>query len=617
MIGRLISRGSAKRGLDGRASGERGAIAPFAALMLVPLIGTAALATDVGLWYAQQRHLQVATDVSALSAALKITDATAIAGNLLKANGFETASLTSAVPGVYCPDGATPADRFKTGLTACETGGAAPDEYSAVQVTAHTTVPGVLSRSLMKTDDGQAGQGGASGQEGIYPISTRSTAARIDEAGLQAGTGLLTLDTTQSPLLNAVLGGVLGTKINLTAVHYNGLVNADIDALTFLDALATHVGASVGTYDGLLDSRIKVGDILQAAIDVLHRQGNIAGVDLDALNALLALQSQITGNPDLALGTLLDLGFWKTQEVGSSTKPSALQAGLNLYQLVTLSAQVANSQNFISIPALTVGLPGIASVTVSATVIEKPQRPPFAFGPKGISVHTAQVRTQIKLQLLDLFGLLGQGVQLPVYIEAASGDATLGPITCDPDVRVEVDATVHAAAAYIGTTTMDVMTNFSHKIDYQKDIQRAPLVDVGLLFIGLVHIDGRAKLELFEGQKTMVFDKQDIDDQVAQQVWGGGVVDNLLGSLGIDPVTKQPNLDLRACILTLGQTCLLPVDLSVVSGTVTALNQLLAPVIKGLLDPLVDNLLAALGVRVGVMDVVVTGVRCGVPVLIK
>uniref|UniRef100_UPI0031DE7C53 pilus assembly protein TadG-related protein n=1 Tax=Inquilinus sp. TaxID=1932117 RepID=UPI0031DE7C53 len=136
MIGRLIRRGS----------GDGGAIAPFAALMLVPLIGTAALATDVGLWYAQQRHLQVATDVSALSAALKISDATTIAGNLLKANGFETSSLTSAVPGVYCPEGAKPADRFKLGLTACEAGDPAPDEYSAVQVTAHTTVPGVLSR---------------------------------------------------------------------------------------------------------------------------------------------------------------------------------------------------------------------------------------------------------------------------------------------------------------------------------------------------------------------------------------------------------------------------------------------------------------------------------------
>ncbi|KGM35028.1 hypothetical protein P409_06880 [Inquilinus limosus MP06] len=585
--------------------------------MLVPLIGTAALATDVGLWYAQQRHLQVATDVSALSAALKISDATTIAGNLLKANGFETSSLTSAVPGVYCPEGAKPADRFKLGLTACEAGDPAPDEYSAVQVTAHATVPGVLSRSLLQTGDGQMGQGGSPNKEGIYPISTRSTAARIDEAGLQAGTGLLTLDTTQSPLLNAVLGGVLGTKINLTAVHYNGLVNTDIDALTFLDALATHVGASVGTYDGLLDSNVKVGQILQAAIDVLHKQGNIAGLDLDALNALLALQSQIAGNPDLALGKLLDLGLWKTQEVGSSTKPSALQAGLNLYQLVTLSAQVANSQNFISIPSLTLGLPGVASVEVAATVIEKPQRPPFAFGPKGISVHTAQVRTQIKLQLLDLFGLLGQGIQLPVYIEAASGDATLGPITCDPDVRVEVDATVHAAAAYIGTLPMGLMTNFSHKINYQTDIQPAPLIDIKVLLLGLVHIDGRAKLELLEGHKTMVFDKQDIDDQVAQQVWGGGAVDNLLGSLGIDPVTGKPNLELKACVLSLGNICLLPVDLSVVSSTVTALNQLLAPVIKGVLDPLVDNLLAALGVRIGVMDVVVTGVRCGVPVLIE
>lgn len=608
MIGRLRRRGS----------GERGAIAPFAALMLVPMIGTAALATDIGLWYAQQRHLQAATDVSALSAALKITDATAIAGNLLQANGFEATNLTSAVPGVYCPDAASAEDRFKLGLTACADDEPAPDEYSAVQVTAHTTVPGVLSRALLQTGDGQMGQSGASpNKEGIYPISTQATAARVDMAGLQAGTGLVTLDTTQSPLLNAVLGGVLGTRINLTAVHYNGLVNTDIDALTFLDALATHVGASVGTYDGLLDSRVKVGQILQAAIDVLNKEGNIAGLDLAALNALVALQSQVTGNPDLALGTLLDLGVWKNQEVGGSTKPSALQAGLNLYQLVTLSAQVANSQNFISIPSLTLGLPGVASVQVAATVIEKPQRPPFAFGPKGISVHTAQVRTQIKLQLLDLFGLLGQGIQLPVYIEAASGDATLRSITCDPDVRVGVDADVKAAAAYIGTLPMNLMTNFSHKINYQTDIQPAPLVDIGVLFIGLVRLTGRAKLELLEGHKDMVFDKQDIDDQVAQQVWGGGAVDNLLGSLGIDPVTGKPNLELKACVLSLGQLCLLPVDLSVLSTTVTALNQLLAPVIKGVLDPLVDNLLAALGVRVGVMDVVVTGVRCGVPVLIE
>lgn len=607
MIGRLIRRGS----------GDGGAIAPFAALMLVPLIGTAALATDVGLWYAQQRHLQVATDVSALSAALKISDATTIAGNLLKANGFETSSLTSAVPGVYCPEGAKPADRFKLGLTACEAGDPAPDEYSAVQVTAHTTVPGVLSRTLTRTGDG--GQGGASGQEGIYPISTRSTAARIDEAGLQAGTGLLTLDTTQSPLLNAVLGGVLGTKISLTAVHYNGLVNTDIDALTFLDALATHVGASVGTYDGLLDSNVKVGQILQAAIDVLHKQGNIAGLDLDALNALLALQSQVTGNPDLALGKLLDLGLWKTQEVGSSTKPSALQAGLNLYQLVTLSAQVANSQNFISIPSLTVGLPGVASVQVAATVIEKPQTPPFAFGPRGISVHTAQVRTQIKLQLLDLFGLLGQGIQLPVYIEAAPGNATLTSITCDPEVKVGVGADIDLAAAYIGTLPMNLMTNFSHKIDYQADIQPAPLVDVSVLgLIGLVRINGRAKLEgLFANHADLIFDQADIDGRISQSVYGSPKVENLLGSLGIDPVTGKPNLDLKACLLGLGQLCLLPVDLKVVSTTVTALNQLLAPVIKGLLDPLVDNLLAALGVRVGVMDVTVTGVRCGVPVLIR
>jgi uncharacterized membrane protein len=34
------------------------------------------------------------------------------------------------------------------------------------------------------------------------------------------------------------------------------------------------------------------------------------------------------------------------------------------------------------------------------------------------------------------------------------------------------------------------------------------------------------------------------------------------------------------------------------------------------LDPLVDGLLEALGVKLGYMDVTATGVRCGVPALV-
>ncbi|WP_342235658.1 pilus assembly protein TadG-related protein [Inquilinus sp. OTU3971] len=603
--------------------GDRGAIAPFAALMLLPLIGTAALATDVGLWYAQRRHLQAATDMAALSAAQNPANASAIAGDLLQRNGFDTEALVSTTLGTYCPDVAIspPSARFLPGLATCPDGTSPPAE-NAVMVSAQTIVPGVLSRAVLSDDEGSGQIGGTPGADdpNLHKVSVQATAARIDEAGFQAGTGLVAIDTQKSALLNAVLGNVLGTRINLTAVQYEGLLNADIDALTFLDALAVNIDVSAGTYGGLLDATVGVGDLLQAAIDALSTAGAVAGVTIDGL---ASLQGQIAGNPELTVGDLLDLGVWKNLPIGESKAPTALAADLNVFQLVTMAIQVANKHNAIYIPALDVGLPGIASLQVTATVIEPRKSPPFAFGPKGMTVHTAQVRLQLKLQLLDLFGLLGQGIQLPLYVEAGYGDATLKDISCglEPakDATVTVEARSGVAKAFIGVLPPDLMTNFSHELTVE-DFQPAALVDVSLLgLIGIVRVSGRAGVDVGGGPyQKLVFDRDDIDDHVAQSVASAGMIDNLLAELGaIDPVTKEPVLKLSACIISLGGFCLIPVKLDAVGNTVGALHQLLDPVINGLLDPLVDNLLAALGIRLGVMDVVVTGVRCGVPVLIR
>ncbi|MGL4961427.1 MAG: pilus assembly protein TadG-related protein [Inquilinus sp.] len=608
--------------------GDRGAIAPFAALMLLPLIGTAALATDVGLWYAQRRHLQAAADMAALSAAQNPVEASAIAGDLLQRNGFDAEELKSITLGTYCPDFENikvPADRFLPGLVACPDG-RTPPAPNAVMVSAQTTVPGVLSRAVLSEDEGSGQIGGTPGSAddpNLHKVSVQATAARIDEAGFQAGTGLVEVDTQKSALLNAVLGNVLGTSINLTAVQYEGLLNADIDALTFLDALAVNVDVSAGTYDGLLDAKISVGALLQATIDALNKAGAVTGIGLQAVQGLVSLQGQIVGNPDLTVGDLMDLGVWKNLPIGGSTAPTALAADLNVFQLVTMAIQVANKHNAIYIPALNVELPGIASLQVTATVIEPPKSPPFAFGPKGMRVHTAQVRLQLKLQLLDLYGLLGQGIQLPLYVEAGEGDAVLKDISCglEPaeDTRVTVSAKSGVAKAYIGTLPANLMTNFDHEVSIN-DIQPAALVDVSLLgIIGIVRVNGRAKVELGSGSyQDLVFDRADIDDRVAQSVASAGMIDNLLASLGgVDPATGKANLQLSACVVSLAGLCLIPVKADALGKTVGALHQLLDPVIKGVLDPVVDNLLAALGIRLGVMDVVVTGVRCGVPVLIR
>jgi uncharacterized membrane protein len=603
-------------------SDERGAIAPFAAIVLAAVIGLTALSVDLGSWVAQRRSLQAATDAAALAAVsdtglLAASNKDAILGNardLLNRNGGVTPSIKPADLdlGVYCAyaldkDGHLPKPRFNTAIGYCD--GVGPLKTAAVpnavRLQASLDAPTFLSRVLQPT-------------RASLTIKTSATAARIDEAGFYAGTGLVSIDTTQSALLNAVLGKLLGTSLNLTAVQYQGLLNANVEALGFLDALKTNLSLSAGTYDQLLATNVKVSQLLQAMVDVLDAPGSVATV------ALNAIKTSIVGNPSLTLGQLLDLGVWAKQPIENGTAETALQAGLNVLQLVSLSAQVANGRNAISIPSINVGLPGIASLEIASTVIEPPQSPPFTFGPVGVSVHTAQVRLQLKLQLLDLFGLLGQGVQLPLYVEAASGDAYLKAIDCGSEPKTDAMVTIAARSGlisvYIGKIDFNTMKNFDRPIT-TADIKPAPLLDLSLLGILGAHLDGKAFVGTppptnpnepnDDDYKDLIFNQEQIAQRVSQSVASTGMVDNLLAGL--------EQLQLSGCGLYLLGLCAAPLDLNDknIGKIIANLRQILNPVINGLLDPLVDGLLAALGIKLGYMDVTVTGVRCGVPVLVQ
>ncbi|MGO1074259.1 pilus assembly protein TadG-related protein [Inquilinus sp. CA228] len=589
------------RGIAARVT-EQGAIAPFAAVMLVVVLGVAALATDVGAWYGERRQLQAATDAAALSAVNSPDRANEIAGRILEKNGSAGAAVTVVSTGTYCPNAELASSaRYEPGIVACPNASFVPSTPNAVRVTTSSSAPIGLARALVSDE--------------LYQVSASATAARIDEAGLQAGTGLVRLDTTQSALLNLVLGNLLGTSLNLSLAQYDGLVNADLKALSFLNQLAVQLDLSVGTYDQLLQTQVQVTDLIQATIDVLQAQGQVAEV---AIDGLLTLKGEVVGDPAIQLGQLLDLGVWRNLPLGGEAQPSALDAGLNVLQLVTMALQVANGKNAVALPAVTVGVPGVATLQVTATAIEPPQSPPFAFGPVGMTVHTAQVRLQLTLKLLDLFGLLGKGIQLPLYLEAAAGEATLAGIDCgdepDTDATVTVQAKSGLARIYIGALPPNLMTNFDRAVA-DSDITATTLVDLSVLgILGVVRIDGKAVAKLDGASRLLTFTQTQIKNREAQSVSAdpSAILASLTGDLA-------ETLELKACGLSLFGICVLNLDLGsiLLRPTLTALHQLLDPVISSVLGPLLDNVLLALGVRLGNMDVVVTGVRCGVPVLVN
>jgi uncharacterized membrane protein len=526
--------------------------------------------------------------------------------------GAETLKQTDL--GVYCPYKDTtkgpadvPSDRFRTTIGLCPGDTRDPKYASANAVRVQTAVdaPTFLSR-VMRPDTAS------------LRIKASATAARVDEAGFKAGTGLVAVDTQQSALLNGILGGLLGTQLQLSAVQYEGLLNTDLQALSFLNALATQVHLSAGTYNQLLASNVQVGQVVQAMVNVLQQQGQLTSVGVNALNGLVALQSKITGNPTLKLGDLIDLGLWQNEPIGGSAGPTALQAGLNIYQLLSLTLQVADGRHAVAIPNFNFSILGLAAqVSLEASVVEPPQSPPFAFGPVGLSVHTAQVRLKLRVQLLTglLAALLGPVVQLPLYVEAGAGDATLTNINCQPRTDkmsniVTVQANSGVVRVYLGEVTTDVMNNVSQPVNFNTQVQPSPILGLNVLsIISVASVTAKAQVDIGKGSGDLKYTYDDINNRVIKTVSSGKIVGSLLDSL--------KTLNFNACVVGLLGICVIPLSGQDLVKLLGAVHAILDPIVDNLLDPLIDGLLVALGIKLGSIDVTVTGVRCGVPVLIQ
>jgi uncharacterized membrane protein len=595
--------------------GEQGAVALITAILLTTVFGAAALAVDLGALYAARRNLQAATDSAALAATFGLASSplattTGFATNYLTYNGFPASRLASApvvTTGRYCPNAATtpptPSSRFTAGSAS---GSVCPGDPSgtsfgsgpnAVQVTTSIQSPVFFGRAVLPGLTSEA-------------ISATATATQINEAGFMAGTGIASLSMG---VVNGVLSALVGGSVSLSALQYNGLVGTNVTALDFLNALAARAGVTAGTYNSLLQSSVSVSTVLAAAADALTAEGTGSAASVNALAGLQLLQASASGSASIQLSQLLNLGVLQNQGISSANTATALSAGLNLYDLATLTAEVANGQSAIAVPSTSLGIPGIATVTSSSTVIEPPQSPPFVFGPVGVTVHTAQVRLQLTFTLLSALSVLGgtAPLTLPIYIEAGSGTATLTKITCGLSPKTDATVTIAAQSgvgyAYIGKVSPSTpLTNFSQEVTVTSAVLSNIAVTI-IVSLVQVQISGFAQASLGSPAATsLTFNQTQIAAKTAQTVTSTGMVGNLLQTLvtGLQPTFSAT---------LLGVSFTLPA--SATTALTSAIAALLSPVAAAL-DPLVDGLLAALGVKLGYMDVTVTGVRCGVPALV-
>lgn len=537
---------------------ERGNIAIMGAASLLMIIACAALGVDVGSIFADKRRTQSAADLAAIVAASDLTNASRAAAATVAKNNYPPDSLVAVEPGVYTAKASlSPQQRFVAGATPA----------NAVRVSLKTKTPLYFGKVI--TGDSQ------------WDVKATAIASTTQLATFAIGSRLASLN---GGLLNSLLGGMLGTTLSLSVMDYNALLGAKVDAFDFLSALATRVNLTGVTYDTLLSSNIKLPDIVAALVTANGNNG--------ATSALASVSSAVSGLTNKILPkSLVDLGPYSNLTVGQKPK---IGVQMSAYDLLAATAALANGTNQIA-AGLNLNLPGIAGVTLMATVGERPVGTSWiTVGSTGASVHTAQTRILLKIQLL------GSGavsvVNLPVYVEVAAGTATLNAVSCGyPSMstsKVTLGVSPGLVDAWIGDVTPAMMTNFSTK-------PNPPAVNI--VDLGVIQVSGRAHATMANASPINVtFSYADIQAQTKKTVNTTSFTSSLTQSLLGD--------------LQLG------VQLGPLGLPIPGIGALVVSIIGGAtasIDTLLNSVLQTLGIGLGQADVWVTGIRCDGAVLVN
>lgn len=533
------------------------------------LIGVAALGLalaalmvlDVAHVFSQRRILQKAADAAALAATQFVeptcSTATPTARSVAQQNGLPSSGgTTTATCGRWDPQAVAAPTYFSAGAT----------PFNAVRVRLSRTVPyffGLLGGSAGRT------------------VTAEATAAITPVTTLSIGSGVAAL-TDASPL-NALLSGLLRSSVNLSLVSYQGLASARVRLLDLVQADPIRLG----TVDELLASNVTLGNLLLASANAL---GPSQALAVNVLNSL-ALQAQTLNVP---VAQLLN--------VAAPTDAAAAEARINVLELLTVGAQVANRNNFI---ALNTGLNlgPLASLSLGLRIIEPPQ---IAVGGVGASAKTAQTRLRLNLTLLNLnLGIASTIIQLPLALEVAPARATVTALQCGRSfAESQVQLSAQTGVASLCLSRSVATGTLSSPETCATNTQPATLANINVLGLVNVGLLGYVNLQAINPSATPLSYGSGAPQPVTDGSYRIGT--SLGGALAhaLRPGSLQLSLDTSGV-------------LGLVAVIVNPLLSTLIPLIEGLLSttlaaitPLLDGVLALLGLDIGYADVNQIRLQC-------
>ena len=630
---RQVQRARRRAGLS-TPQGQRGAAAVFAVGAILAGLLVTVLAINVGMLYYAQRDLQRLATLGAMagvqvSSGCRNSGAPGVPGNLslvtaqvlqgIKNNNQSSdgtdngsAALLTGIGGSPAVQGGKIDDSSGIHTFAVLTDGS--QQIDAVRVNLTKPAPGLFSRFLSSAP---------------VVLMASSTAREQPLGAFSIGSTLANLNTANSALLNPILGGLLGTTLNLSAVDYQGLAQTQLSLANLM------VAANVTDLSQLLAI-----DTNAAGLEALLAAAT-ATVNPSVANLLTGLTLGSTqGGADVPLATLLG-------NIGVGLNPTVNDVAanvpfINVLDMLQQIGEAAAGKTGITIaltPAVTV--PGLANINVFLKVLEPPQV--SALGPVGTSQSTAQIRLMLRANV-DTSGVLGllsalakATINLGVDVDVAAAQGTISSLICPSDSKPNPSATVAVKTGLVLLTLGGFSGNPA--TDPSISAPDTPLLNVTLLGLPIVTL----------GVKQPVNDNPGIGS-------GSGTTTPFTNYTTPTPL-PLPNTHsyiYQACNDTLGNPCAAPdptnpqtpvsstniaAGITALIGSLAAKNNLQVDVLGiglgGLLDPIIaalntalltpvtslvdgllNPLLALLGVQVGSGTVLWEVFESGQPIVV-
>ena len=419
----------------------------------------------------------------------------------------------------------------------------------------------------------------------FFPNREISVLAEATNAPTVVGTvtsGLLSVDSTQSALLNGLLSSLGGGSVSLSALQWDGLLGSNVQ----VDLLQLKAQLGVATMGDLLALNVSALSLLQESLAV----GTGAAGEVAQAEGLLGLLSGPLNAVDVTVGDLLAVDL-------SGQSNTTLAA--NFGQLLQATVLNASKGGGFTVPISS----GLLNLDVGVQVLEAPQ---VFVGRKEsyknplVQAKTTQVGLDVRVRQplgINIALISLSALDMRIQLRAAGGLAEVNTMECRyPRASNPVTMTVVPALAQlcIANSASNLNTNVGSLTwgapSNILNINLLGLVNAGVTLSAQASMESDPVQETFEGVAPYT---QTVDLSVGDTL--GGVLANT-------------NLNLNV---------VLPVVGPLISGTVNGLVNTLLIALRPALSPILgsvgdilDNLRVVLGVNLNSVDVNVNSMDC-------